>query len=125
MAKKIAKKADAAKDAEKAAKKKARMEALKNRPAGQRPNSKQIDVIDLGDGKVIKNYGYPIKAKGKHIGILVTSVSLSGDQVTGTSIQFIPGELTIKAKKGHGTITAPKEKKAKDAEETPDEGSED
>lgn len=125
MAKKIAKKADAAKDAEKAAKKKARMEALKNRPAGQRPNSKQIDVIDLGDGKVIKNYGYPIKAKGKHIGILVTSVSLSGDQVTGTSIQFIPGELTIKAKKGHGTITAPKEKKAKDAEETPDEDSED
>ena len=125
MAKKIAKKADAAKDAEKAAKKKARMEALKNRPAGQRPNSKQIDVIDLGDGKVIKNYGYPIKAKGKHIGILVTSVSLSGDQVTGTSIQFIPGELTIKAKKGHGTITAPKEKKAKDAEETSDEDSED
>lgn len=125
MAKKIAKKADAAKDAEKAAKKKARMEALKNRPAGQRPNSKQIDVIDLGDGKVIKNYGYPIKAKGKHIGILVTSVSLSRDQVTGTSIQFIPGELTIKAKKGHGTITAPKEKKAKDAEETSDEGSED
>lgn len=125
MAKKIAKKADADKDAEKAAKKKARMEALKNRPAGQRPNSKQIDVIDLGDGKVIKNYGYPIKAKGKHIGILVTSVSLSGDQVTGTSIQFIPGELTIKAKKGHGTITAPKEKKAKDAEETSDEGSED
>lgn len=125
MAKKIAKKADAAKDAEKAAKKKARMEALKNRPAGQRPNSKQIDVIDLGDGKVIKNYGYPVKAKGKHIGILVTSVSLSGDQVTGTSIQFIPGELTIKAKKGHGTITAPKEKKAKDAEETSDEDSED
>lgn len=125
MAKKIAKKADAAKDAEKAAKKKARMEALKNRPAGQRPNSKQIDVIDLGDGKVIKNYGYPIKAKGKHIGILVTSVSLSGDQVTGTSIQFIPGELTIKAKKGHGTITAPKEKKAKDDKETPDKDSED
>lgn len=33
------------KDAEKEAKRKARMEALKNRPAEQRPNSKQIDVI--------------------------------------------------------------------------------
>ena len=35
------------KDAEKEAKRKARMEALKNRPAEQRPNSKQIDVIGL------------------------------------------------------------------------------
>ena len=37
------------KDAEKEAKRKARMEALKNRPAEQRPNSKQIDVIKIND----------------------------------------------------------------------------
>lgn len=35
------------KDPEKEAKRKARMEAIKNRPAGQRPNSKQCDVIEL------------------------------------------------------------------------------
>ena len=35
---------------EKAAKRKARMEALKNRPAEQRANSKQIDVIPTENG---------------------------------------------------------------------------
>ena len=40
------------KDAEKEAKRKARMEALKNRPAEQRPNSKQIDVIKIGRAHV-------------------------------------------------------------------------
>ena len=46
----------AAVDPAKAAKRKARMEALKNRPVGQRPNSKQIDVIKLDEHgkKVIK-----------------------------------------------------------------------
>ena len=41
------KKGDKEKDPEKEAKRKARQEALKNRPAEQRPNSKQIDVIAL------------------------------------------------------------------------------
>ena len=31
------------------AKRKARMEAIKNRPAGQRPNGKQIDFIKISD----------------------------------------------------------------------------
>ena len=39
---------------EKAAKKKARMEAIKNRPAGQRCNSKQIDVIETPVGPYFK-----------------------------------------------------------------------
>ena len=46
-------------DPEKEAKKKARMEAIKNRPAGQRPNSKQIDVIEAGTGKVL-TFGYAV-----------------------------------------------------------------
>lgn len=95
---------------EKAAKKAARIEALKNRPAEQRTNSKQVDIIDLGDGNVIKNFGYPIKKKNEHVGILVTSVALKNGEVTSVSTSFVAGELTIKAKKGHGTICAPKHK---------------
>lgn len=110
---------------EKAAKRKARMEALKNRPHEQRTNSKQIDVIDLGDGKVVKNYGYPVKNKSGYVGVLVTSVSLENDKVTSTSVTFIPGSLTVKAKKGHGTISSPKAKGEKEVEETEEGDSED
>lgn len=109
--KKNSKAEDAKKKAEKDAKRKARMEALKNRPAEQRPNSKQIDVIELGDGKVVKNYGYPIKSKTTHVGVLVTSVVMDGDKVISESVTFVPGNLTVKAKKGHGTICSPKAKK--------------
>lgn len=95
---------------EKAAKKAARMEAIKNRPAEQRTNSKQVDVIDLGEGNVIKNFGYPIKKKSEHVGVLITSVALKNGEVTSVSTSFVAGDLTIKAKKGHGTICAPKHK---------------
>lgn len=110
------------KDPEKEAKRKARMEALKARPVEQRPNSKQIDVIKLDeDGKkVIKNFGYAIKNKNGYQGVLVTSVlEVEGNPVN-TSVTFVPGELTVKAKKGHGTICAPKHKKVK--EESEEEG---
>lgn len=110
------------KDPEKEAKRKARMEALKARPVEQRPNSKQIDVIKLDeDGKkVIKNFGYAIKNKGGYQGVLVTSVlEVEGNPVN-TSVTFVPGELTVKAKKGHGTICAPKHKKVKDESEEED-----
>lgn len=103
---------------EKAAKKKARLEAIKNRPAVQRPNSKQIDVFE--DGKfTVKNYGYAIKAKKDHVGVLVTSIMTDkeGNPIS-TSLAFVPGKLTIKAKKNHGTICSPKEKFSKDEEET-------
>lgn len=107
------------KDPEKEAKRKARMEALKNRPAEQRPNSKQIDIIKLDeDGKkVIKNFGYAIKNKDGYQGVLVTSVLEVEGTPVNTSVAFVPGNLTVKAKKGHGTICAPKNKKAKDDEE--------
>lgn len=107
------------KDPEKEAKRKARMEALKNRPAEQRPNSKQIDIIKLDeDGKkVVKNFGYAIKNRDGYQGVLVTSVLEVEGTPVNTSVAFVPGNLTVKAKKGHGTICAPKNKKAKDDEE--------
>lgn len=89
---------------EKAAKKKARMEALKNRPAGQRCNSKQFDVIVTETGKV-ETYGYVVKVKGRSVGIYTTTVAYNkAGEVVSVSNSFIPGELTIKAKKGHGVI---------------------
>lgn len=107
------------KDPEKEAKRKARMEALKNRPAEQRPNSKQIDIIKLDEEgkKVVKNFGYTIKNKEGYQGVLVTSVLEVEGTPVNTSVAFVPGNLTVKAKKGHGTICAPKNKKAKDDEE--------
>ena len=85
---------------EKAAKRKARMEALKNRPAGQRPNSKQVDIIDLGNGSKVMNFGAPVR----RVGTLVTSVAVNADgEVTSTSVALIPN-VTVKAKKGHGTF---------------------
>ena len=119
MAKKKEETKKKVKDPEKEAKRKARMEALKNRPAEQRPNSKQIDIIKLDeDGKkVVKNFGYAIKNKDGYQGVLVTSVLEVEGTPVNTSVAFVPVNLTVKAKKGHGTICAPKNKKAKDDEE--------
>jgi len=119
MAEKKNKKAADPKAEEKAAKRKARMEALKNRPAEQRPNSKQIDVLDAGDTGCVKNFGYPIKAKGVHIGVLVTSVAYDANgNVLSSNVAFVPGDLTVKAKKGHGTIIAAKYKTEEQKEKT-------
>lgn len=107
-------------DEAKAAKRKARMEALKNRPEGQRPNSKQIDIINTDNGAV-KNYGYAVKNKNGYQGVLVTSVLENKDgQVISTSVTFIPGKLTVKSKKGHGVICTAKSKKGKNIEESED-----
>lgn len=110
-------------DPEKEAKRNARMEALKNRPSEQRPNSKQIDIIKLDeDGKkVVKNFGYSIKNKDGYHGVLVTSVLEVEGTPVNTSVAFVPGNLTVKSKKGHGTICAPKHKKAKYEEKDPSE----
>lgn len=119
MAKKKEETKKKVKDPEKEAKRKARMEALKNRPAEQRPNSKQIDIIKLDEEgkKAVKNFGYAIKNKEGYQGVLVTSVLEVEGTPVNTSVAFVPGNLTVKAKKGHGTICAPKNKKAKDDEE--------
>lgn len=99
---------------EKAAKKKARMEALKNRPEGQRCNSKQVDVIETENGTV-ETWGYPVVAARKHIGVLTTTIVKDKEgKIISTSSTWVPGDLTIKAKKGHGTITGVKDKKKKE-----------
>ena len=100
--------ADEAKEAKKAARK----EALKNRPEGQRPNGKQIDVILSEGGKVlVKKYATPVKVKMRSIGCLVTSVGFDKDgNVTSVSEAFVPGNLVVKSKKGHGNITAQRTK---------------
>ena len=125
-AKKETKKAaDATKAEEKAAKRKARMEALKNRPAEQRPNSKQVDIIQVGENQVVKTYAMPVKVKHRSIGVMVTSVAIEDGKVVSTSNTFIPGELAVKVKKGHGNIVAQKAAKgSKDVEETDSEENE-
>lgn len=133
MAKKNAKEAPAKEakkkavnTADKEAKRKARMEALKNRPAEQRPNSKQIDVIDLGNDNVVKNFGYALKNKEGYKGVLVTSVAMEGDKIVAVGTTFVAGEFTVKSKKNHGTISAPKnKKKGAEVEDEDDEDSED
>lgn len=105
------------KDEAKEAKRKARMEALKNRPAEQRPNSKQIDVIKINDKSEVQNYGYAVKNKEGYQGVVVTSVLVIDGKPASTSVTFVPGNLTVKSKKGHGIICNPKAKKAKGEEE--------
>lgn len=84
---------------EKEAKKLARKEAIKNRPAGQRPNSKQIDIIEAGNGKVL-NFGYPIRK----VGTLVTSIALdSKGNIVSVSTSVVAG-VKVKTKKEHGYL---------------------
>ena len=109
------------KDEAKEAKRKARMEALKNRPAEQRPNSKQIDVIKINEKSEVRNYGYAVKNKEGYQGVVVTSVLVIDGKPATTSVTFVPGNFTVKSKKGHGIICNPKSKKDKeDAEDSED-----
>lgn len=105
------------KDEAKEAKRKARMEALKNRPAEQRPNSKQIDVIKINEKSEVRNYGYAVKNKEGYQGVVVTSVLVIDGKPATTSVTFVPGNFTVKSKKGHGIICNPKSKKDKEAAE--------
>lgn len=107
------------KDEAKEAKRKARMEALKNRPAEQRPNSKQIDVIKINEKSEVRNYGYAVKNKEGYQGVVVTSVLVIEGKPTTTSVTFVPGNLTVKSKKGHGIICNPKSKKTKRTQKIP------
>lgn len=119
--KEIKKAADATKAEEKAAKRKARMEALKNRPAEQRPNSKQVDIIQVSENQVVKTYAMPVKVKHRSIGVMVTSVAIEDGKVVSTSNTFIPGELAVKVKKGHGNIVAQKAAKGSKEADTDSE----
>lgn len=109
---------------DKAAKKAARMAALKNRPEGQRPNSKQIDVIPMGDKGEVVTYGMPVRK----VGTLVTAVAKDAEgNVVGVSVTLVNG-VSPKAKKGHGTLVpkVPGVKKGKgDADEVNADADED
>lgn len=118
--KKAPQQADSKKADDKAAKKAARMAALKNRPDGQRPNSKQIDVIPLGDKGEVVTYGMPVRK----VGTLVTAIAKDAEgNVVGVSVTLVNG-VSPKSKKGHGTLVpkVPGVKKGKgDDEEAEDE----
>lgn len=87
---------------EKAAKRAAMKERLANRPEGQRPNSKQIDIIDLGNGSKVLNFGSAVRK----VGTLVTSVAInSKGEVVSTALTLIEG-VSPKVKKGHGSLVA-------------------
>lgn len=123
--KKAPQQADSKKKADdKAAKKAARMAALKNRPEGQRPNSKQIDVIPMGDKGEVVTYGMPVRK----VGTLVTAIAKDAEgNVVGVSVTLVNG-VSPKSKKGHGTLVpkVPGVKKGKgDVEEADDEANED
>lgn len=110
---------------EKAARKKARQEALKNRPEEQRPNGKQVDVIQVSETSSVKKYAAPIKLHNRSIGCLITSVAVEGDKVTAISETFVPGNIVPKVKKGHGTLVAQKDPKDKKKKKSSDSSAED
>lgn len=86
-------------DAEKAEKRAKMKERLANRPEGQRPNSKQIDVIEFEGGKVM-NFAAPVRKFGS----LITSVVVDKDgNPISTSVTLIEG-FKPKCKKGHGNL---------------------
>ena len=88
-------------DEKKKARLEARKEAIKNRPVGQRTNSKQCDVIETTKG-VVKMYAMPVKG----FGVVLTTVAEDKDgNVVSTAITTLAG-YTVKSKKGHGTLKA-------------------
>lgn len=107
---------------EQKAEKKAKLkERLANRPEGQRPNSKQIDIIEAGKGKVLL-FAQPVRK----VGSLITSVALDAEgNVTGTSVTMIKG-VAPKSKKGHGSLVpkVPGMKKGAEAEVEEDDNEE-
>ena len=84
-------------------------------------NVKKGDIIKISDNSEVQNFGYAIKTKKGAQGVLVTSVLVVDGAPVNTSVAFVPGELAIKSKKGHGIITTPKSKKEKDTDEEVDE----
>ena len=112
--------------ADKLAKRKARLEALKQREPGQRPNSKTIDVIPMENGSKVLVYAQPVRK----FGLIITSVAVDADgNVLSTSTTTLAG-YRVKAKKGHGTLVlgAPglgKKGKNEDEDEGDEEEAED
>lgn len=99
-------------DEKKKARLEARKKAIKNRPEGQRTNSKQCDVIETTKG-VVKTYAMPVKG----FGVVLTTVAEDKDgNVVSTALTTVEG-FTVKTKKGHGYLKSPKAKAGKGAKE--------
>ena len=102
----------------KEAKKAARMARLKERPEGQRENSKQVDVIPFDNGQVVV-FAAPVRK----FGCIVTAIALDSDGQP-VSVSVTPlGGFKPKTKKGHGQLVmgVPGVKKGKGAEDEEDE----
>lgn len=110
---------------EKKAKREAMKERLKNRAPGQRPNSKQCDIIELGGGNVVKTFAMNVRKYG----VLITSVVTDKDgNVIAVSNATVPG-VSVKSKKEHGTLVPKmpgmgKKGKVADVEDEEDEDEE-
>lgn len=116
-------------DEEKKARREAMRERIKNRPEGQRPNSKQIDVIPTENGGKVCTYAMPVRK----LGSLITSIAYDANgNVIGTSVTLVPG-VSPKCKKGHGNLVpkvpgmgkAGKGAPAEDVEDTDENDEED
>ena len=84
---------------ERKAKAEARKERLRNLPEGQRTNSKQVDVIELDNGKVV-TYANVVRK----FGVVLQNIALDKNgNVVSTSITTLPG-FRVKVKKGHGIL---------------------
>ena len=113
-------------DEEKKARREAMKERLKNRPEGQRTNSKQVDVIPTENGGKVCTYAMPVRK----LGSLVTAIAYDANgNVVSVSTTLIPG-VSPKSKKGHGILVPKvpgmgKAGKGAPAEDTSDEDEED
>lgn len=85
---------------EKKAKREKMRERLKNRPEGQRPNSRQCDVIELGNGSKVMTYAMNVRK----FGVVLTSVVVDekGNAISSSLATF--GGVSVKVKKGHGML---------------------
>ena len=92
-------KKESGKEDDKAAKRAARMAALKDRPAEQRPNSKQVDIIS-SETCSVETFGYPIRKTGT---LAVSVLKDAKGNPVGIASTFIPG-TRVKVKKNHGNI---------------------
>lgn len=85
---------------EKKAKREKMKERLKNRPEGQRPNSRQCDIIDLGNGGKVMTFAMNVRK----FGVVLTSVVLDAKgNVISSSVTTLAG-VSVKVKKGHGNL---------------------
>ena len=88
---------------ERKAKAAARKQRLAEMPEGQRPNSKQIDVIEGANGTKVAVYAQTVRK----FGVIITAVVLdkAGNVISVGGTEALAG-FKVKTKKGHGNLVA-------------------